>query len=169
MEAPDRAVCTIGVSTVAEVTLSAVEEAFETRLTGFVVSGSDALRLIPRVELPQATPRMLAHLGYWVESPSTARARRPGRERVRQRVNDTITVVVLNRIKPNNQRPDRRAAYEVERKIRERLTDPAWSNPLSFRVRHNGAQRGLIAPGNAEWFSTRLSFTVTRDASLGGS
>jgi len=151
----------------ADTTLSAVESAVESRLTGFAASGAETLNLIPRIELPAATPKQLAHLGYWVAFPRTVRARRNGRERVRQRVDDTMVVTFLHRINPHNQRAARRSAYDAEGQIRQRLTLRSWSDPLNFRIRHESTTRAVV-PGKAEHLAIALTFTVTRETSLGG-
>ena len=133
---------------------------FEAQLTT-AGAGLD-LTLMDRLT-PEAisNPRLLR--GVHVEVPTTLNT--DGyRDQGEALVRDTVTVTLLYRVGPKDQKAGRNQAMRLEDQIRVMLTSRGWRS--EWHVHHTGAVRGPD-PASAEVYRIVQTFTTLRDAELG--
>ena len=137
-----------------------IVDAFEDRLADSPYS----LKVMDRLLLPGATADGYASPGVSVIAPDTANTDED-RDQDFARVRDTVAVTLTYKVLPKEQRVSRRQAYLLEEQIRHWLVDRVWLADL--HITYAGSVRGF-GPTGAEWIVIVQTFTLSRDAALGG-
>ncbi len=130
---------------------------FETRL-----AESPFELVIPdRIVMPGGTQTGLAHRGISVLWKGNANLNGYRDQRLAQ-TEDVIEVTLTYRVSPKDQRESRSGAYTLAEQIRAYLTDRVWLADLHVTYRDAAPEH------RAEWFVIPQTFTLSRDAALGG-
>jgi hypothetical protein len=141
-------------------TINDVIDAFEERLSEAPLS----LDLMPRIQMPQAANRSRTMRGFSVDAPSTSNTDEY-RDIDLASAEDQVLVTLFYAINAKDQKASRREAHALEEQVRELLVDPSWRG--EWHVRWRTTTRGPD-PQTAETYRITQTFTVSRDASLGG-
>lgn len=136
---------------------------FETRLTTGVGSNL-GLQIIDRIDIPNASPAQIAHKGVGVGIFGTTNTHQY-RDATYARVEDTVTVTLTYRIRPQDQRTSRDEAIRLEEQIRAILCDGTWLRDTE--IRYAGTSVRGPHPKSADFFLIVQLFTTARDAALG--
>lgn len=113
----------------------------------------------------EVAPTASQHRGVVVDLPAVERT-----DDLRGRTADmdaeTLTMQLVYRVAPKDQKESKYAAYDLADKIRLRLTDwHAWR--ADWNITFQSGQRARH-PASAEWFLIEHIYTLRRLAALGG-
>lgn len=122
------------------------------------------LTFIDRID-PDEAPTPLQHKGVHIDLPSGENTD-TFRGRTADMDEETLTVRLVYRASPKDQKASMYEAYDLADKVRYRLTDwHAWR--AEWNVKYRSAARGRH-PASAEWFVIEHTYTLRREAALGG-
>lgn len=122
------------------------------------------LVFIDRIDADQA-PTPNQHKGVVVDLPSAENSDAL-RGRTADMDTETLTMQLVYRVAPKDQKESKYAAYDLADKIRHALTDwHAWRGEWNVTFR---TARRARHPASAEWFLIEHTYNLRRLAALGG-
>jgi len=124
------------------------------------------LVLLDRVgPLTRCVPAELLHHGVNVRPTATANTGQYRDDGI-ARVQDRVVVEMAYLLTPTAQRASRDEALVLEEQIRRVLTGASIA--LAGRLRYVGTGARGVHPADASWWITTMTYTLNRDALLGG-
>ena len=127
------------------------------------IQTSPAVQIVDRIEKEQA-PGKAQHKSVWVDANDATNTHRM-RDRAIAEMRELVTVGLLWRIAPLNQKATQRECFEFSdllvRHCTARAFHPEWQ--ISIEAIRRGAH-----PASSEWFVVQHTFAMRRYAMVGG-
>lgn len=133
---------------------------WEARLSG--ASGLE-LQIVDRID-KEAVPNLRQHRGVYVDLPTGVNSGEL-RDRVSALMIETVRLVLLYRINPQDQKASRAEALDLGERIRYLVTHRGWHRDWNVTI---SAERRDRHPASAEWFVIEHTYTMRRYARVGG-
>lgn len=146
-------------------------EAVEAHEPGWVLGEWEALlsgaglglQVVDRIAR-DAAPNLRLPKGVHVEMPEGSNTGRM-RDRAVAEMAETVTVQVLYRVNPQDQKASRNAALALGERVRETVTSRTWHPEWQVRI---VSERRGPHPASAEWWLVEHVYTMRRLARVGG-
>jgi hypothetical protein len=135
--------------------LANIELSWEQRLDD--AGESLGIKTVDRINHMRQTPDHLRHKGAAIQFPRTTARESRGKDL--QRVEDDVTVELLWRVRPTDQKVDRRAGKVFEGRVRRLITDRGWESSLHIKFLTSSRS---VHPMSSDWIVTVLTFSQTR-------